>query len=182
MVFLGGQYNHLIARRLRELGAKPLILRPWDLVEGRHGCVVAGGGPHRLPKDLRSLAPLAEYARSTDSPFLGICLSHQLLALALGGRVEASKTPEYGGVVIRVLDHDELFNGLPDEIRVWESHNDEVVEMPPGFRLLATSPTCRIQAMKHEGRPLYGVQFHPEVSHTQYGREILANFLEICRR
>ena len=182
VVYLGGQYNHLIARRVRELGANPMLLDQSALSRASYDCIIAGGGPHRLPGDLEALSMLADHVARISAPFLGICLSHQLLALVYGGRVAASLTPEYGGVDVEIIEPDELFEGLPGRIRVWESHNDEVVDMPRGFQLLASSRTCRIQAMKHGSKPLYGVQFHPEVRHTQHGLRILSNFLKTCRR
>ncbi len=185
VVSLRGQYNHLIQRRLREVGAEADLVDyekvDESLVEG-YDCVVYGGGPYRIPQDAEKLSNIIDLLRSPPRPSLGICLSLHLMIHANGGRVGPAEHPEFGGVEVEVLEEDLLFHGLPRRFLAWESHNDEVKEVPRGFRVIARSATCPVQAVVDEPRGLYGVQFHPEVSHTQYGREIFANFLSACRR
>jgi len=88
----------------------------------------------------------------------------------------------YAEVYVRIVAYDELFEGFDKQIRVWSSHADEVYVMPDEFKLLATSEICDIEAMRHIRRPLYGIQWHPEVAHTQFGEETYQNFLKICKR
>jgi len=88
--------------------------------------------------------------------------------------------PEFGRVEIAVYNKDSIFKGVPDKFAAWESHNDEVKYVPPGFELLASSETCKVQAMANSSLKRYALQFHPEVVHTQYGQNIFRNFLELC--
>ena len=114
-------------------------------------------------------------------PVLGICYGLQLIAKLKGGRVERTGRAEYGGRTLTIIDHGALFAGLPAEISCWMSHGDSVVEVPPGFTVTATSPDMPVAAMADPGARVYGVQFHPEVRHTESGQEILKNFLySIC--
>ena len=96
-----------------------------------------------------------------------------------GGKLGPGSTPEFGGVTLRVNSHDDLFKGLPDEFQVWASHNDEVKTIPAGFEVTASSETCPHEAVRCIDRPIYGVQFHPEVENTEHGPEIFQNFLDI---
>ncbi len=114
-----------------------------------------------------------------DIPLLGICFGHQLIAYALGGKVEKGKSADYGIAKITVDEQDELLNGVPKEISAWVSHFDEVKKMPDGFVSLAHSDTCEVEAMRHKKRKIFGVQFHPEVWHTEHGEKILENFLRL---
>jgi GMP synthase (glutamine-hydrolysing) len=102
------------------------------------------------------------------------------MAVHCGGRAGPSEVPEYGLARIRVVEEDDLFRGLPKELSVWESHNDEVKEAKD-FEVLAVSDNCAIQAMRHVKKPFYGVQFHPEVNNTEHGEEILKNFVAVAR-
>jgi GMP synthase (glutamine-hydrolysing) len=104
----------------------------------------------------------------------------QLMAIHFGGKAGPSEIPEFGLSRLRVIEEDDLFKGLPKEFSVWESHNDEVKEAP-NFTVLALSENCRIQAVKHWHKPLYGVQFHPEVNNTEHGEEILRNFVRTVK-
>jgi GMP synthase (glutamine-hydrolysing) len=114
-------------------------------------------------------------------PVLGICYGHQLMALQLGATVEGSEQREYGHARLRVLDHGALFRGLADDLTCWMSHGDTVAIPPPGFRALACTSNTPVAAMADDARKLYGVQFHPEVAHTPFGKDLLRNFLvDIC--
>jgi GMP synthase (glutamine-hydrolysing) len=115
-------------------------------------------------------------------PILGICYGMQLGAEILGGRVKPAKAREFGRARLRVVADDPLVRGLPEETTVWMSHGDQVHELPPDFVALAETPTCPFAAARHTQRPFYGVQFHPEVTHTPRGEQIFQNFLyEICK-
>jgi GMP synthase (glutamine-hydrolysing) len=102
----------------------------------------------------------------------------QLMAIHFGGKAGPSEIPEYGLSRLKVIDEDDLFKGMPKEFMVWESHNDEVKEVP-NFSILAMSENCKIQAVKHAKKPFYGVQFHPEVNNTENGSQILQNFVNV---
>ena len=105
------------------------------------------------------------------------------MARFYGGKVAPSIIPEYGNVDLTVLEPDDpLFKNIPETSTVWESHNDEVTELPKDFIHLAKSDNCLIQAMRHKEKPFYGLQFHPEVEHSTYGKEMFTNFVEICEK
>jgi GMP synthase (glutamine-hydrolysing) len=112
-----------------------------------------------------------------DKPVLGICYGHQLLATALGGAVGKGAKGEYGSATLEVLADDPLFSGTPRIQKVWMSHRDYVEKLPPGSLVLARTEDCEIAAFRLAGAGVYGVQFHPEVKHTEYGARILENFL-----
>jgi GMP synthase (glutamine-hydrolysing) len=143
------------------------------------GLVLSGGAP-RLGLASSHLGNCTDYLNEFQGPILGICVGLHFMALHCGGSVGPARLPEYGLAKIRVLEEDDLFKGLPKEFSVWESHNDEV-KKAPGFRVLAVSDNCSVQAMKQKFKPHYGVQFHPEVNDTEHGAEILGNFLEVVR-
>jgi GMP synthase (glutamine-hydrolysing) len=122
-----------------------------------------------------------DYLNEFKGPILGICVGFQIMAIHCGGSAGPCKIPEYGLAKITVLEEDCLFRGCPREFLVWESHNDEVKEVP-GFRVLARSDNCEVQAAKHLKKPFYGVQFHPEVNNTEHGEAILRNFVDVVRQ
>lgn len=179
----GGQWTHREWRVLRDLGVETEIVPNSTPVEKLDvdGLVLSGGAP-RVGLDPTKMGRNAEYIDRADVPILGICAGHQFMALYLGGEAKPAKIPEFGRTEIVIEDPGDLFDGVPREIVVWESHNDEVTRTPHGFRMLARSDGCPVQAMQAVDRPLYGVQFHPEVEHTQFGREIFENFLQVCKR
>jgi GMP synthase (glutamine-hydrolysing) len=102
------------------------------------------------------------------------------MARFFDGKVKPAENPEYGKVELEIVKKDNLFEDVPEKSIVWESHNDEVIELPKDFIHLASSKDCKIQAMKHNNRLFYGLQFHPEVEHTQYGEKIFKNFVKLC--
>ena len=177
----GGQYCHLIARKIRELGVyaeiRPLET-PASRLEGYRGAIISGGPASVLESGSPQPDPgLFRLAR----PILGICYGHQLMAHHLDGKVQPSSDREFGHAELSVRSQDSLFRGLRRREQIWMSHGDRVTDLPPGFRLLGTTPDCRIAAMGDESRRFYGLQFHPEVTHTRRGLEILGNFLfSIC--
>src|SRR5215212_5350315 len=174
----GSQYSQLIARRVREAHVYCELL-PYDVDEARvralnpRGFILSGGPASVYAPD----APqLPRFILESGLPILGICYGMQLLAHHLGGQVSPADKREYGHAVIRVADPvPPLFSGLPSEFSVWMSHADSISRMPEGFRPLASTDNAPFAAMARDG--LIGIQFHPEVVHTSFGREVLANFL-----
>jgi len=182
----GGQWTHREWRTLRYLGVNtkivPNTISFKELItENIDGLVLSGGAPRIGLKS--SLGNCAEYLNKAEFPILGICAGHQFMARHFGGEVKPSKIPEFGKVELTLVnENDPIFKDVPKKSIVWESHNDEVTKLPDDFELLAESENCKIQAMKHRKKPFYGLQFHPEVGHTEYGEKIFKNFVEICKR
>jgi len=186
VVYVKGQYNHLIVRNLKELGVESKLLPPSVSLEQLESmnpdALVMGGGPQsvRSPNQLTGeLADAARLIRQVKLPMLCICVTHQLLATAFGGATEAARKPEFGPVEISVIDEGHILEGLGPSFTAWESHNDEVAKVPESFRAIARSNNCAVEAMRHEKRDVFGVQFHPEVSHTLKGVDLFKNFLRI---
>lgn len=173
----GGQYCHLIARKVRELGVYAEILPvgvPADAVRDHRG-IILSGGPASVFGDA---SPQPDpHLFEIGKPILGICYGHQLLAKYLGGRVERGQTHEFGSATLRIHATAGLFDGMAGEHRVWMSHGDHVVRLPEDFEILASTRECGVAAMGHARRGVYGLQFHPEVVHTPHGPAMLGNFL-----
>ncbi|HTZ61690.1 MAG TPA: GMP synthase subunit A [Thermoplasmata archaeon] len=179
----GGQWTHREWRVLRDLGADTTIVpNTTPLADLDADGIVLSGGALSLEGSEAPLGRVGEWIDSVPVPVLAICLGHEYLGRHFGGKLLRS-SPEFGAVdlVVDRSDHP-LFAGLPEKFRVWASHNDEVAEPPPGWSVLAHSAACRVEAMAHPTRPIWGVQFHPEVEHTEGGREIFRHFLDACRR
>ncbi len=176
----GSQYTQLIARRIREHGVyceiHPFHLSPDAIAAKRPKGVILSGGPSSVTdEDAPRVA--AEFYTKVDAPILGICYGMQLAAIDLGGRSEPAARREYGHAKLKVLSGTtKLFNELPFELDVWMSHGDHVTELPAGFHKTATTGDV-VTAMEDPERAIYCVQFHPEVSHTPLGKEVLRNFL-----
>lgn len=180
VVDYGGQYSQLIARRVRECGVFSELIPHSKAVEelkrrNPKGVILSGG-----PASVYSPgAPtLARELLALGVPVLGICYGMQLLAHALGGRVEPAAQGEFGRTPLTVQEPGLLFAGTPANQTCWMSHRDTVFEPPPGARTLASSPASPVAAFEDRSRGLYGIQFHPEVAHTPYGRTVLKRFLE----
>jgi GMP synthase (glutamine-hydrolysing) len=180
----GAQYAQLIARRVREKGVYSELVRPEISVDelkklNPKGLILSGGPSSVYEPNAPKCDP-----RIFDLgvPVLGICYGMQLGAQVLGGQVKPAKAREFGRAKLTVTAAgDALTKGLPRETTVWMSHGDQVHELPGDFIALATTPTCPYAAARHKSRPFYGVQFHPEVTHTPRGQQIFENFLyEIC--
>jgi GMP synthase (glutamine-hydrolysing) len=175
----GAQYAQLIARRVRELRVRSLIL-PYDtpadeLRRLRPKGIILSGGPNSV---YDPGAPRADAALFDGRiPVLGICYGMQLMAHLLGGRTAAAGGREYGRTRLFVEDRGDLFRGLEARLLCWMSHGDAVAELPPGFVALARTDHTPVAAMADRARRLYGVQFHPEVTHTPWGGQVLQNFL-----
>ncbi len=176
----GAQYSQLIARRTRELGVYCEIVPydvPWSTLSLRRpAALILSGGPE---------STLAEGAPKMDPeivkagvPILGICYGMQLLARDIGAELVQLDHAEYGPATLVVADRETpLFDGVPEESRVWMSHGDSVVALPDGYRALASTARCHVAAIGNPEKKIYGVQFHPEVVHTEHGRTVLDNFL-----
>jgi GMP synthase (glutamine-hydrolysing) len=179
----GAQYGQLIARRVREQNVFCQLVRH-DLPAARLAelsprGIILSGGPSSV---YDSGAPSCDPALfDLGVPVLGICYGMQLACHLLGGKVQPSRSREFGRTVCRVQDANGLFAGVPSETVVWMSHGDQVESVNGAWLPLATTETCPSAAVRHESRPVFGLQFHPEVSHTPYGSRILRNFLyEVC--
>ncbi|HMY00593.1 MAG TPA: glutamine-hydrolyzing GMP synthase, partial [Agitococcus sp.] len=182
----GSQYTQLIARRVRELGVY-CELRAYDMTADEIKAfnpkgIILSGGPESVTEANTPRAPEAVF--SFGVPVLGICYGMQTMAQQLGGLVESSNVREFGYAEVNIAQADSLFNGIEDRtgfIDVWMSHGDKVTRLPEGFNITASTPSCPIAAMSCEAKRFYGMQFHPEVTHTLQGEALLRRFVrEIC--
>lgn len=189
----GSQYTQLIARRIREAGVYCEI-RPWDVDPDRirdfapRG-VILSGGPESVHEDGEQTPRMAAVVLELGVPILGICYGMQTLAHELGGGIEASSTKEFGYAEVRARGHSTLLRDIEDRthaeghglLDVWMSHGDRVATLPAGFKVIASTPSAPIAGIGDDARGLYGLQFHPEVTHTAQGKRILERFTrEIC--
>ena len=187
----GSQVTQLIARRVRDSGVFSEVY-PYDIGDdfvrnyGASGVILSGSHNSTLEGD-SPRAPQAVFELGV--PVLGICYGMQTMAAQLGGKVENGLVREFGYAEVRARNHTKLLDGINDFVteeghgmlKVWMSHGDKVLEMPPGFKLMGDTPSCPIAAMADEDRQFYAVQFHPEVTHTEQGKAILGRFVhEIC--
>ncbi|MFX0091715.1 MAG: glutamine-hydrolyzing GMP synthase [Candidatus Hodarchaeota archaeon] len=180
IIDLGGQYCHLIARRIRDLGVYTEIkdenYLPKD--KGVKGIIISGGPSSVIEPN----APTVQKELfELDIPVLGICYGHQLMAHLLGGKVEKGTIEEYGIAKTKILVDHHIFQNLKQYQTIWMSHGDSITDLPQDFQIFATSDECKVVAMGNLKKRLYGVQFHPEVTHTPCGNQILSNFLDICQ-
>ncbi len=180
----GSQYTQLIARRVREAGVYSEV-HPWDMSAeaiqafGARG-VILSGGPESVTEQQTPRAHDVIFALGV--PVLGICYGMQTMAQQFGGNVSSSEHKEFGYAKITVETESALFADLMLEQDVWMSHGDKVTAVPAEFNIIAASNNAPIAAMSHEQKRFYAVQFHPEVTHTQYGKEIISNFVhKICQ-
>ena len=187
----GSQVTQLIARRVREMGVY-CELHPNDVSDefvrefNPEGIILSGSHASTYEAhDLR--APASVYTQGV--PVLGICYGMFTMTVQLGGKVEARDHREFGHAEVRARGHTKLFEGIQDTqnteghglLHVWMSHGDKVTEMPPGFKLMASTPSCPVAGIADEERKFYAVQFHPEVTHTKQGKAIFSRFvLDIC--
>jgi len=180
----GGQWTHREWRVLRDLDVDTKIIlntTPFsELKKDKVDGIVLSGGAPRIGTEAFLLGKSAEYLKKADFPILGICVGHQFIAMQSGAKAGPAEIPEYGKAELVVEEENDLFRGLPKRFTIWESHNDEIKELPDVFIRLAYSDDCKYQAIKHRKKPLYGVQFHPEVEHTEHGYDIFRNFIRVC--
>jgi GMP synthase (glutamine-hydrolysing) len=185
----GGQYCHLLARRVREAGVQSHVLpidTSADQLAGIAGIIISGG-----PRSVTEAGSPRVHPSilSIGVPILGICYGHQLLAATMpGGIVKPSYSREYGLAKLRlraargIANGNDLFDGVPDDSQVWVSHGDSVEKLPDCFEVLGATDDCAVAAMVYPSRNIYGVQFHPEVTHSEFGQRILENFVRrVCR-
>jgi len=191
IIDFGSQYTQLIARRVREAGVYCEI-HPWDMPDHEirdfapRG-IILSGGPESVTESRPPRAPEAVF--EIDVPVLGICYGMQSMAAQLGGRVATSHKREFGYAQVKVADDTRLLEDIEDHadgdgrgvLDVWMSHGDRVEELPPGFEIIASTESAPLAGMEDHGRRFYGLQFHPEVTHTRQGRRILERFVhQVC--
>ena len=189
IIDFGAQYTQLIARRIREIGVYCEVWA-WDHDPseiagfGAKG-IILSGGPESTTVDGCPAAPQEVF--DSGLPLLGICYGMQTMAKQLGGATEAADAREYGHAEVTSVGQDRLFEGVydhpgpPRRLDVWMSHGDHVSQAPPGFTITATTDRVPVAAFAHDEKPWYGVQFHPEVTHTKQGRALLERFVvDIC--
>ncbi len=191
IIDFGSQYTQLIARRVREAGVYCEI-HPWDISETdihrfAPGAVILSGGPESVTGQEPPHAP--DLVFTLNVPILGICYGMHTMAEQLGGKVASSSHREFGFARVCITEHSSLLDNIEDHtnsdgnalLDVWMSHGDRVEEVPTGFRIIASTDNAPLAAMADEERRFYGVQFHPEVTHTNQGGRILARFLhDVC--
>jgi len=187
----GSQYTQLIARRIREIGVY-CELWAWDVNEKQirnfaPDGIILSGGPESVPEKNSPRAP--QYVFNAGVPVLGICYGMQTMAHQLGGAVKGSDVREFGYAQVELLEATKLFDKIEDEVGangnalldVWMSHGDKVSAVPKGFKTIAQTDSCPHAAMANEDKHFYGVQFHPEVTHTKQGMRVLEHFaMNIC--
>ena len=187
----GSQYTQLIARRVREIGVYCEIYA-WDVTDAdirsfNPSGIILSGGPESVTAADSPRAPQVVF--ELDLPILGICYGMQTMAAQMGGAVQGSDTSEFGYAEIQGVSEDRLFSGIADRtdeqgrsvLDVWMSHGDKVTRLPDGFVRTAETDSCPIAAMAHSEKPWFGIQFHPEVTHTSLGKEIMERFvIELC--
>ena len=186
----GSQYTQLIARRVRELGVY-CELRAFDMSEEEIRAfnpkgIILSGGPETVTVEGTPRAP--ECVWNLGVPVFGTCYGMQTMAQQLGGRVESSEVREFGYAQVQTEAPSRFFAGIEDRnengralLDVWMSHGDKVTAIPEGFSITASTPSCPIAAMSNEEKRFYGVQFHPEVTHTTQGGRMLERFIiDIC--
>ena len=180
----GSQYTQLIARRIRESDVYSEIL-PWDIDESKiinlnPKGVILSGGPNSVTESYTPRIPQCIFDLAV--PILGICYGMQTLAEQMGGHVISANQKEFGHSELEVVSESIIFQNLNKKINVWMSHGDQVQDLPDDFNLTASTATAPIAAMEHKDLPIYGIQFHPEVTHTDNGKKILENFIfNVCK-
>jgi len=183
VIDFGGQYNQLIARRVRECGVYCEII-PYtytlEQIKAKNPKgIIFTGGPNSVYAEETPKVDAGVFELGV--PVLGICYGHQFMAHTLGGHVESAGIGEFGKTSVELQTDCSLFKGVEGRNICWMSHNDYVSEVPEGFQTYAMTSECPVAAMINDERKLYGVQFHPEVEHTPFGRKMLSNFLfDIC--
>ncbi len=179
----GSQYAQLIARRVRENGVYSILARPnlpAEEIRRLHpkGLIFTGGPASVYEPNAPRCDPAV---LELGVPILGICYGMQIACQLLGCRIDQAENREYGRAKVDILQADGLLAHLPSSMPVWMSHGDQVRDLHDDLVALATTPTCPFAAVRHKRYPLYGVQFHPEVTHTPHGNQVFANFLyDIC--
>lgn len=182
----GSQYSQLIARRVREAGVYSEMyafdMSDEDIRAFNPKGIILSGGPESVHQEGSPRAPKAVFELGV--PVLGVCYGFQTMAEQLGGKVEAGDVHEFGYAKIDIVQNDKLLNDIADannQSQVWMSHGDKVSRLPEGFVTTSSTPSCPYASASDEARGFYGVQFHPEVTHTEKGVEFISNFVHgIC--
>ena len=179
----GSQYTQLIARRVRESNVYSEIL-PWDIDEDKIKSmspkgIILSGGPDSVTNTFTPRVPKIVF--ELNIPILGICYGMQTLAEQMGGQVISADQKEFGYAELKINNESVLFSDLQKSLNVWMSHGDQVQDLPDDFELVASTETAPIAAMQHNSKPIYALQFHPEVTHTEDGKVVLDNFIfKVC--
>ena len=183
----GSQYTQLIARRVREIGVYcelvPYDVNPYFIEKFNPNGIILSGGPDTVSKIDSARAPNIVF--DLNIPILGICYGMQTMAVQLGGEARSAIKSEFGFAKIRARNHSKLLVGIEDEINsqghglldVWMSHGIEVTKLPEGFELIASTDNCPIAGFANNNKNYFGLQFHPEVTHTKQGTQILERFI-----
>lgn len=179
----GSQYNQLIVRRIRELGVYSILEHhDFDIEKLKEDKnlkgIILSGGPNSVYEEDAYTVDKAIY--DLGVPILGICYGMQLTTQLFGGEVKPGTIKEFGRTPIKVVKDNTLFNNTPDSQITWMSHTDKVVSIPEVFEKIAESENTEFVAIQHKEKPIFGIQFHPEVTHTEYGMQILENFIALC--
>ena len=178
----GGQWTHREWRMLRYLDVDTKIIpndTPVNELRKLDGLLLSGGAARvGLTGELGNCGAYLEL----EVPILGVCAGHQFMARHYGGDAREAPNPEFGAMEITLINGGGmLFSGTPEKQVVWESHNDEVFPLPDGFFITAKSNSCEVQGMENKEGNRFGLQFHPEVNDSEYGNEIMENFVNICK-
>ena len=178
----GGQYAHLITRRIRGLGVKAEIVSDPQNFKAEinpevKGIILSGGPQSVYDNHAPQISPEIFELRL---PILAICYGHQWVCQTLGGKVIGGDHKEYGKAEVKIVAENKLLKGIPKKSDFWMSHGDSVSELPEGFCIAAKSENCPTAAVFSAEKNIYGIQFHPEVTHSEYGEQVFSNFLEIC--
>jgi len=178
----GSQYSHLICRRIRDFSVYaelvPFDISIEELKKHEPKGIIFSGGPSSI---YNSDAPMPNTeVFKMNLPLLGICYGHQLIVNNFGGKVKRANK-EYGSSLLSIDNNSDLLGGIGESVRAWMSHGDEAEEIPPGFEIIGHTESAKAAAIADKEKAVYGIQFHPEVVHTEQGTEILKNFvLKIC--
>jgi len=181
VVDFGAQYAHLIARRVRQLGVYSEIVLPETSLEKLKDCsgIILSGGPSSVYEE--GVPRVSQKIFELGKPVLGLCYGHQLMSFLLEGKVEQGQVKEFGTAQLEILKQEGLFEGLQEKETVWMSHGDSVKELPAGFEVIGKTRDCEKAAIANLDKKFFGLQFHPEVTHTPNGLKIFENFvLNIC--
>jgi len=182
LVDFGSQTTHLISRRVRELGVECKIVTPEDSLEvvkkvNTKGIILSGGPADVFEKDVPTVdVEIFEMG----IPILGICYGHQLMGHLLKGEVKTGAKKEFGPATLLITKSSKLFNGVSNSSAVWMNHGNEITKLPEGFVENAKTLSKPFAAISNESKKLFGIQFHPEVIHTEFGAQVLENFLRVC--
>jgi len=177
VIDFGGQYAHLISRRIRELGVRTEVVHPNSIEKIKDASHIKGIILSGSPLSVYEESPTIDFSSFSGKPVLGICYGHQLLAHIFGGIVRKAEKREYGRKILTVSLPCILFEGLPKSFNVWMSHSDHVEKLPEGFEAVASTDSSPNAAMQHISGKIFGLQFHPEVTHTEHGLQIISNFI-----